>query len=80
MDHGAVDDVGEAPLEASHGFFVGFPGGSFALVVVPARGCSLDLGLGHDMQRVVQLPVAGPRQAMPLDVPGRHFYRRNTAL
>ena len=32
VDHGAVDDVGEASLEAAHGFFVGLAGGSFALV------------------------------------------------
>jgi transposase len=38
VDHGAVDDVGEASLEAAHGFFVGLAGGSFALVVVPAGG------------------------------------------
>ena len=74
MDHGAEDDVGEAPLKAAHGFFVGLAGGSFALVVVPARGRSLDLCHGHEMQRVVQMPVPGPRQAMPLDVTGGHFY------
>jgi hypothetical protein len=70
VDHGAVDDVGEAPFEAAHGFFVCLAGGWFALVVNAARRGSLDLGHGHDMQRVVQLPVAGTRQAMPLDVTG----------
>src|ERR1700722_12678306 len=38
VDHGAVDDIGEASLEAPHGFFVGLAGGSFALVVIPDRG------------------------------------------
>ena len=80
MDHGAVDDVGEASLEAAHGFFVCFAGGSFALVVVLAQGWPLDLGHGHDMQRVVQLPVAGARQAVPLDITRGHFYRRNPAI
>ena len=56
VDHGAVDDVGEAPLEAAPGFFVGLSGCSFALAVFAAGGRSLDLGHGHDMQRVVQLP------------------------
>jgi hypothetical protein len=79
-DHGPVDDIGKASFQAAHGFFVGLARGSFPLVVVPARGRSFDLGHGHDMQRVVELPVAGPRQAMPLDVTGRHFYRRDTAI
>jgi hypothetical protein len=70
VGHGAVDHVGEASLEAAHGFFAGLASGSFALVVVPAWGRSLDLGHGHDVQRVVQLPVAGTRQAMSLDVSG----------
>jgi hypothetical protein len=46
----------------------------------PGPGRSFDLGHGHDVQRVVHLPIAGPRQAMPLDVTGGHFYRRDTAI
>jgi hypothetical protein len=38
------------------------------------------MGHGLDVQRVVQLPIARTRQAMPLDVTGRHFYRRDAAI
>ena len=33
VDHGAVDDVGKAPFQASHRFFVALSGRAFALVV-----------------------------------------------
>ena len=38
VEHGPVDDVGESPFEAAHGFVRGLPGGDFPVVVGAAFG------------------------------------------
>jgi hypothetical protein len=59
-DELAVDDVGEAPLEAAQGFFAGLALSPFALVVGPPGGLAVaDLGDGHHVDGVVDPPVPG---------------------
>ena len=74
IDHGSVDDVGQPPFEAPQGFLVALPGGAFALVVDASSGVSLDLCDRHDVEGVVELPVAGAGQAMALHVTGGDLY------
>lgn len=80
LDHGAVDDVGQASFEASQRFFVILPGRAFGLLVGLARGISADLGDGDDVQGVVQLSVAGPGQPMAHQVAGGNFNRCDTGV
>jgi hypothetical protein len=46
VEHGAVDQVGEASFEAAQGFSVGLALGAFAQVVGAAFGVGADLGDG----------------------------------
>ncbi|WP_345488767.1 hypothetical protein [Actinoplanes octamycinicus] len=60
FDHLAVDGVGQASFQRSHGFHRGFAFGAFALVVGAAGGVEAELGDGHDVQDPVDAPVPGP--------------------
>ena len=57
VEHGAVDDVGEASLEAAHGLVGGLPGSDLAVVVGAALGGVSELNDGHHVQHHVDLPV-----------------------
>lgn len=71
----SVDDVGEPRFQAPQRFFVALACGSFAAVVgAPGRVVS-DLGDRHDVQCVIELPVAGAGEPVAHGVAGGHFDR-----
>jgi hypothetical protein len=61
----SVDGVGDAPLEGTHGFFLGLAFGDLAFEERAAWGVRVaDLGDRGDVEGVVELPVAASREAV----------------
>ena len=61
----AVDDVGEAPFEASEGFLGGLALETLALVVgASGAGGKAKLGDGHDVEGVVDPTIPRPGEPM----------------
>jgi hypothetical protein len=75
-----VDHVGEASFRAAQRFPVALAGLAFALVVGPARGVTLDLGDGHDVQGVVELPVPGAGGVVAHDIAGGDLQRGDAGV
>ena len=61
-------------------FSVGFPSGSFALVVGPPFGAVADLVEGDEVKDVVQLSVAASGETMANDVTRGHLERSRAAV
>jgi hypothetical protein len=67
----SVDSVGDAPLERTHSFFLCLAFGDLAFEEGAARGVrEADLGDRGDVEGVVQLSVAAPREPVG-DPPAR---------
>jgi hypothetical protein len=61
----SVDGIGDAPLERTHGFFLGLAFGDLALEERAARGMrEADLGDRGDVEGVVELSVSPSREPM----------------
>jgi hypothetical protein len=58
-EHLPVDDVGQSPFEAAHGFHRSLAGGQFSPLVGAAFGVTAKLNHSHDVQDAVDAPVAG---------------------
>jgi len=75
-DHGAVHHVGQASLQAAHGFVRGLTGGALPVAVGPAFGGSgAQLDGGHDVQDLVDVPVPAAGQSLAHVVPGGRIDR-----
>jgi hypothetical protein len=70
LEHLPVDDVGQAPLEAAHGFHRGLTGGFPGVVVGASFGPVAQLDDGHDVQRPVDPAVAGAGEPVALLLAG----------
>ena len=70
MEHGSVDDVGEATLEAAQCFSSGLAAGAFAVDVVGGPGFVAELGDGDRAERTVQASVAASIEPVPFVTAG----------
>src|SRR5665811_2284323 len=75
VEHGSVDDVGQASLQAAHGLVVALPGGHFPVVVGASFGAVAELNDGHHVEHHVDLSVPAAGEPVVLSVPGGHIDR-----
>jgi hypothetical protein len=76
----AEHGVGHSSFQAAERFEAGLALGDLALVGVTAGSVEPDLGDGCHVDGPVELPVAGARQPVPVDVTGRHRDRGGAAV
>jgi hypothetical protein len=80
MEQVAIDDIGESPLETAERLFRGVAFSPLAQVVGAPGGVAARLAGRHDMQRVVELPIASPGEPVAGNVTAGGFDRGDATV